>query len=406
MNSLRSEHSQPRRAAFWLVRACLALLAFSAQAEELPPVTSVVTGFRSAAEKDGYTLSVELIGQPETRVLRLHNPERVVLDMQNTVSSVPVSTVSSEGPVVMLRDGLVSDTGYRIVIQTRTATTPTLVRTVENGRTVLRLKIADATVEEAEPTSPSQSQIQPVDQPNADTVTARYKVVLDPGHGGIDTGATGREGTSEKELNLDFGRSLRAALLALGNVDVVMTRDSDVFIPLSERSAIARREQADLFISLHADSIRYKNLRGATVYTLSEKASDSLSEEIAEGENAADRFAGADWEKGTPDIHDILVDLVRRETDGFSRHLAASLVLELGRNEIRLINNPRRSAGFRVLMAPDVPSVLLEIGYLSNKDDETLLITDKWQAKAAAAVASAVGEFLQSRSAIADMVKP
>ncbi len=146
-------------------------------------------------------------------------------------------------------------------------------------------------------------------------------------------------------------------------------------------------------VSLHADSIRYKDLRGATVYTLSEKASDSLSRELADVENSADRFAGPEWDQDAPEIHDILVDLVRRETEALSEHFAIRLVSDLRTGEIRLINNPKRSAGFRVLRAPDVPSILLEMGYLSNPDDEQDLKSAEWQKRLARLLARSIADF-------------
>ncbi|RYE81422.1 MAG: N-acetylmuramoyl-L-alanine amidase, partial [Hyphomicrobiales bacterium] len=224
-------------------------------------------------------------------------------------------------------------------------------------------------------------------------------VVIDPGHGGIDTGARGRNGTLEKDINLLFALALRDRLKSEGHLKVIMTREDDRFISLGERSAIARRAKANLFISMHADSIRYSDIRGATVYTLSGRASDALSSEVAESENSSDRFVNPEWQKNEPEVFDILIELMRRETDSFSEHFAAGLVQELGRHKIRLIRNPKRSAGFKVLMAPDVPSVLVEIGYLSNIDDEKLLVDESWRKDTADAVGSAVADFFRLKQA-------
>ena len=230
------------------------------------------------------------------------------------------------------------------------------------------------------------------------------KVVLDAGHGGVDKGAVSKSGTLEKEINLAMALALRDALQARGDVEVTLTRDDDTFIPLEERAAIGRRERADLFISIHADSIRYADLRGATVYTLSETASDELSREIAASENAADRFAGEEWQRDEPTVFDILLDLTRRETVSFSEHFASSLVRDLRREDIRLINRPKRSAGFKVLTAPDVPSVLVELGFLSNREDEKLLTDAAWRKDTAAAIARAVMDFFGEK--VAEPRKP
>ena len=202
-------------------------------------------------------------------------------------------------------------------------------------------------------------------------------------------------------MNLAFALSLRDALAKDPKVRVLLTREDDRFIPLTERSEIARRAKADLFVSMHADSIRYRDIRGATVYTLSEKASDTLSLEIADSENSADRFAGPEWRAGkTGGLRHSRRPHTTRD-DSFSEHFAAELVEAFDDHKIRLIKNPKRSAGFRVLMAPDVPSVLVEIGYLSNAEDEKLLLKKDWREDTTSAISRAVLDFLQNRTPLA-----
>lgn len=221
-----------------------------------------------------------------------------------------------------------------------------------------------------------------------------FTVVLDAGHGGIDTGAIGVGGTREKDVVLKFAHQMRAELEAVPGVRVVMTREDDIFIPLDERVSFARQHNADLFVSLHADSVRQSYVRGATVYTISDRASDSVAAEIAESENLSDSIAGIVYEDEASPVTDILVDLARQETLGFSVQFARLAVSHISKAS-RIINNPHRFAGFRVLRAPDVPSVLVELGYLSNRDDEKLLNRVEWRSELAAELAAAVTEFAE-----------
>ncbi len=224
----------------------------------------------------------------------------------------------------------------------------------------------------------------------------RFTIVLDPGHGGIDGGATGRGGTQEKDIVLDFAFKLRELLENAGPFDVLLTREEDVFMSLRERLSFNRRSNSDLFISIHADSLRQRYVRGSTIYTLSKKASDKLSERLAESENSVDLVAGLAVEEEVAIVTDILVDLTTRETTRFSRRFSDILVDRLS-DKIRLIKNPQRSAAFGVLKAPEVPGVLIELGYLSNAEDEKLLQDDAWHAKTAKAITEAAIEFFSYR---------
>jgi len=228
-------------------------------------------------------------------------------------------------------------------------------------------------------------------------VEGRFTIVLDPGHGGIDGGAVGRNGTLEKEVAIGFARVLRGKLERQGPFDVKLTREDDVFISLRQRLDFNRRAKADLFISIHADSLRQSHVRGSTVYTLSKKASDRLSEELAKSENSADLIAGLPIpEDNTDTVTDILADLTATETKKFSRRFSNILVEELGQ-KVKLIKNPQRSAAFAVLKAPDVPSVLLELGYLSNEEDERLLNDVGWRDMVTDAIAHSVKSYFEAR---------
>ncbi len=224
-----------------------------------------------------------------------------------------------------------------------------------------------------------------------------FRVVIDAGHGGIDSGAESVSGVLEKNVTLAFARALRGELEKNVNLQVFLTRDSDIFLRLNERVQKARDYGADLFISIHADTINMTSMRGATVYTISDRASDDLAKALAERENKADLLDGLPADE-SPEVTDILIDLARRETLSFSVNFADRVVSSLLEDNINLIKNPHRYAGFQVLKAPDIPSVLIEIGYLSNKDDEKLISDPVWKRQAASAIATAVQQFANYRT--------
>lgn len=226
----------------------------------------------------------------------------------------------------------------------------------------------------------------------------RRVIVIDPGHGGIDPGAIGVRRTKEKDVVLAFARTLRDRLKANSNYEVVMTRDDDTFLSLKQRVDVARKNQADLFVAIHADTVRGASVRGATLYTLSDKASDAEAESLAQKENRADIIGGMDLGTENQEVTDILIELAQRETKNHSTFFArkASTQLQL---VTHMTGKPMRSAGFIVLKAPDVPSVLLELGYLSNRADEALLMSPKWQGEVAAAMTKAIDTYFSTELA-------
>lgn len=197
-------------------------------------------------------------------------------------------------------------------------------------------------------------------------------VVIDAGHGGRDPGATGAKGTQEKYVTLSYAQALQAALLQTGRYDVVLTREDDSYIMLRERLAMGRRAKGDLFISIHADSAENHDTRGLSVYTLSETASDKEAAALATRENKVDIIYGMNLSSENRDVTEILIDLAQRETKNKSAKLAEVLVAAV-RKKVKLLPNTHRHAGFAVLKAPDVPSVLIELGFLSNRKDEALI---------------------------------
>ncbi|HXP98348.1 MAG TPA: N-acetylmuramoyl-L-alanine amidase [Telmatospirillum sp.] len=218
-------------------------------------------------------------------------------------------------------------------------------------------------------------------------------VVIDPGHGGVDPGATSVSGVYEKSIVLALARDVKAQLDKSGKVKCVLTRDRDVFIPLRERVAIGRAANADLFISLHADTVADPDIRGLSVYTLSQNASDGEAQALADKENKADIVAGIDLSNESPEVTNILIDLVQRESMNLSAVFAHQLISAVSHETRELLQNTHRFAGFAVLKAPDVPSVLVETGYLSNAGDEQMLRRPEYRAKLAAAMARAIEQY-------------
>lgn len=246
------------------------------------------------------------------------------------------------------------------------------------------------------PVPVAQQAVQPPPAPAMESV-AKAKdgvpvIVIDPGHGGVDPGATGVSGAYEKHITLAMARELKAMLERSGRYRVHLTRDRDVFIRLRERVAIARAQGADLFISLHADAVQSPQIRGLSVYTLSRNASDAEAQALAEKENKADLIAGIDLTHESADVANILIDLAQRETMNRSAGFAAELVDEVGQ-EMDLLGNTHRFAGFAVLKAPDVPAVLVEMGYLSNESEEKLLRQPQYRARLAKSITKAVERF-------------
>ncbi|QIP00341.1 N-acetylmuramoyl-L-alanine amidase [Bradyrhizobium symbiodeficiens] len=356
------------------------------------------------------------------RAVTLADPYRVVVDVPQVNFQLPAGAGSGgRGLVKAFRYGLVMPGGSRIVFDltgpARIANS--YVLEAANGqpaRLVLELEEVDRTafvqslapehrpelrptIAEAQPaTAPATAAPDTAAQQKAD---GRPVVVIDPGHGGIDNG-TQSSGESEKNLVLAFGLALRDKLEKAGKYRVVMTRDDDTFIPLNDRTKVARNLKAALFVSIHADALPRAegDAQGATIYTLSDKASDAEAQRLADAENRADAIAGFNLAEEPTDVADILIDLTQRETRTFSNRFARLLMGEM-KSTVRMHKHPLKSAGFRVLKAPDVPSVLVEIGYVSNKGDLEHLVSEGWRSRAVGSMAQAIDGFLTKRMATA-----
>jgi N-acetylmuramoyl-L-alanine amidase len=227
-------------------------------------------------------------------------------------------------------------------------------------------------------------------------------VMLDPGHGGKDPGAIGLSGTYEKQVSLATAFELKRQLEAGGRYRVALTRARDVFVPLDDRVAKAQASGAALFVSMHADALSDHAVRGASVYTLANTASDAQTAALAQRENSADRFAGSGWRNTPPEVSRILASLIRQETRIGSGRLSRSLVGSLDQ-DLPMLPNPERHAGFVVLKAVDIPSVLVEMGFMSNRNDEAELRRPEHRARVAEAMKRAVDGYFAAVARMADV---
>lgn len=346
----------------------------------------------------------------EPKWFLLTKPFRVVIDMPKTQFAIDPDMTKGHGLVSIVRYGQFDDGHSRMILGGKkpfAVDNLSVIRNEKGEGHRLAIDLVSSSKDRFDQAMARQSGLNSGVRtaPKVDRIGTRaggstadrpFTVVIDPGHGGIDGGARGLNGTVEKTITLAFSLELKKKLEGVGNLRIFLTRETDKFLRLRERVSIARQYEADLFISVHADTIRYRGVRGATVYTVSEKASDDVAEAIANNENLVDELAGIAPEETNHEVTDILLDLLRRETQTFSIRFARSLVGEMSQT-VELIKNPHRFAGFQVLTAPDVPSVLLELGYLSNRKDEALLRDPKWRAKASDSIVAAVVRFAQSR---------
>ncbi|MEZ0260542.1 MAG: N-acetylmuramoyl-L-alanine amidase [Alphaproteobacteria bacterium] len=223
----------------------------------------------------------------------------------------------------------------------------------------------------------------------------KYTIVIDPGHGGADPGAVGKGGAREKHITLQVAKQLARQLEETGRYKAVLTRNTDVYIRLRERVAFSRRVKGDLFISIHADKIGRTGVRGASLYTLSENASDHETARLAEQENNSGVVAGVDLAAESQDVADILLDLAMREKMNESKLLGKYVEEALINNSVRLLPNSHRAAGFAVLKAPDVPSVLIETGFLSNADEVKLLTSPQFHRKISGAIVDGIDAYFR-----------
>jgi N-acetylmuramoyl-L-alanine amidase len=371
--------------------------------QKMPEATAVRLGGDALQTR----FVMDLTRKVDIATFTLADPYRVVVDLPQVKFKLPRDVgETGRGLIKAFRYGLIMEGGSRIVLDVSKPVRVDKAFTLaasdgQPARLVLALTPTDrqSYLHTMELTARPPRHRIPL---RSDVATAendpRPLIVVDPGHGGIDSGTKGLDGQDEKDIALAFGFKLRQELLATGKYRVAMTRSDDTFIPLQERVRFARRHKASLFISIHCDSLpRREGLgEGATIYTLSEHASDAQAAKLAEKENKSDVIAGVDLSAQPDDVASILIDLAQRETKTFSVQFARMLARDF-KPTIPLHLKPVKSAGFVVLKAPDVPSVLVELGYMTTRSDLRHLVSPVWRAHTAKVIVQAVNDFFARR---------
>jgi len=395
-------------AAAALVVVCAGGLGIEAKAGSNP---TVANNARVAGDRERTRFIADLSKKVDVHVFALGNPYRVIVDAPDVNFQMPDGIGKEKrGLVTAYRYGLFAPGKSRIVID---VSGPFLIdkafvlepRDDQPARLVIDLvptdeKTFQAKLKEAKPPQPASEGAAVIPQAPPRAPDAKPVVVVDPGHGGIDPG-TNPNGVPEKEVVLAFAKVLKTKLAATGRYEVYLTREDDTFVPLRERVEFAQKKGAGLFLSIHADYFpnQAEKTTGATVYTLSDQASDDEAKELAAKENFSDALAGIELPNDSDEVvANILIDLAQRETQNRSTLFARSIVGELA-SRSALHTRRLRSAGFRVLKAPDVPSVLLELGFLSNPDDEKRLTSEAWRDRIADGVVGSIDGYFAKRVA-------
>ena len=405
------------------IRTALALVCTTAPVLVLVASTGVIASLAHAEAKAAIAQDARVAGDHErtrfiadlskkvdVHVFALASPYRVIVDAPDVDFQMPEGIGKEKrGLITAYRYGLFAPGKSRIVIDVGG---PFLIdkafvlepRDDQPARLVVDLvptdeKTFQAKLKEAKPAEEASAAPPPLPEPPVRAPDAKPVIVLDPGHGGIDPGTSSADGVTEKDVVLAFAKSLKAKLEATGRYEVYLTREDDTFLPLRERVEFAQKKGAGLFLSIHADYFpeQTEKATGATVYTLSEQASDEEAKELATKENFSDAIAGVALPSDSDEVvANILIDLAQRETQNRSTVFARSIVGELAGN---LHTHKMRSAGFRVLKAPDIPSVLIEIGFLSNPDDEKHLVSDAWRDRISVSLVDAIDGYFAKRIA-------
>ena len=397
---------------------CIICMFFIALPESLAAGDAVATGTRVGGDATRTRFVADVSKTVSYSVYVLPDPYRVIIDMPDVTFDLPPGigrkvrglvseyryglveegksriVIDTLGPVLIERSFLVEPQlgqPARIVVDIVKTTEAAFVRSYNSEQAKNQQSIAELSSVPVTPAEPKKKIVL------ANKVGKKI-IVLDPGHGGIDPGAVSPNGTKEKDVVLSFASALRRALVATGKYEVVLTRNDDRFISLKNRVSVAREKEADLFLAIHADTVKGRDARGVTIYTLSDKASDAEAEALAKRENRADIIGGLDLEAETEEITDILIDLAQRESKNHAMFFSKKAVTQLKPLTL-MTGKPLRSAGFMVLKAPDVPSVLLELGFLSSKSDEKLLTSAAWQSKIAKAFATAIDNYFATEVA-------
>jgi N-acetylmuramoyl-L-alanine amidase len=411
------------RLGFWLQSLLTILVVLMAGAGQSLAESPVVTGIRIEGSDTRTRIVAEVTAETGFIVSAVGEPYRITLDIPDVRFDLPTGTGrKKKGLVRQLRYGTSAAGKPQIVLDT---TGPVLIEksfaTGTAGKRKARIVVelvattpevfaaafardnpvaTGASTSETGETTASLPLLMPGVAAPAKPNGQKRVIVIDPGHGGIDPGAVSARRTKEKDVVFDFAKALKQALDMSGHYDVRLTRDGDTFITLRDRVSVAREAKADLFIAIHADTVRGQTVTGTTLYTLSETASDAEAEALAQKENKVDDIAGINLGQQNAEVADILIDLVRRESKNHAMLFSRAALDEI-KGVTTMTGKPLRSAGFMVLKAPDVPSVLIELGYLSSLEDEEKLLSPAWRKRMAKALATAVDRHFAAAVAVA-----
>ena len=394
--------------------ACAALLCVALSVSAIAK-DALATAVRISGDDQQTHFEVDLSKAVGFTVDVLPDPYRVIIDVAGLNFDLPPGVgQKGQGLISSFRYGIVDEGRSRIVLDTKGAV---LIESSQaqpaKGKKPAHLivNLLSASPENFSETFAKDHGLEPelstatIPKPPmkpelAQTPTDQRKViVIDPGHGGIDPGALSPTKTLEKTVVLNYGNALRKELEKSGRYKVVMTRTDDSFVRLERRIEIARENKADLFIAIHADTVHGQQARGLTMYTVSDQASDAEAEALAQKENRADIIAGMDLATESKDVANILINLAQRESRNRALIFSKKAVSQL-KGVTAFTGKPMRSAAFVVLKAPDVPSVLVELGYLSSKQDEALLTSSDWHTRVAKAMAKAIDSYFAPAVAI------
>lgn len=396
-----------------LVFGCLAAastgtLLSTASATPVPSQTgSVMLGARVVGDSHRVRFVADLSQAVIATVFTLGNPYRIVVDLPSVRFALPADAgTTGRGLITSFRYGMISPGRSRIVIDlngpAKIDKEFTLAPSAgQPARLVIDAVPTDNATFLAETRAYKEKELQTLaeEAPAAPVVRQGGKriICIDPGHGGIDPGAHGAGGLLEKNVTLAFAKVLGGLLASTGHYQVVYTRDDDSYVSLAGRVEIARRNKADLFLSIHSNWFPARSVRGTTIYTVSDKASDKMAAALANSENQSDALAGVDTSAADSDqVKNILIDLTRRETQNFGVVFARNLVRELGKTN-HMFKVPHKEASFRVLEAPDIPSALIELGYITNPIDAKHLVDPSWQEKTAESMVKAIDDYFRTR---------
>lgn len=397
---------------FMNIFQCVALVIFCLTVFAADSFAAHIQKIRVGDHPDKTRLVIEMSQKLDYNAFILPSPERLVIDFKGrNLSCAPLSSVENSRLKFSRKSSdaqtlrLVFDLKKSSAIKSKFFLPATygkpnrLVVDLKNGVAKPAMQFSTPVKPKAVISKPAEQTThkQPASTNKKYVPQRKYVVVLDPGHGGKDPGAVGANKVYEKKVVLATALRLKSLLEQTGRYKVIMTRSDDRYIRLYERVKIARRNNADLFVSIHADSVESHKVKGASVYTLSEKASDKQTARLAARENKSDVIAGVDLSEEGQDVAAILIDLALRDTKNQSTFLANQFINTFKAHNIKMLKTPLHSAGFAVLKAPDIPSVLVEIGFMSNRSEANMLNTKSHQLKIAKALKGSIDSYFDKQ---------